>query len=104
MVEDAITSLRQFASSSPLCNQAAFVSIVEAMLESQEVRAVIDDKGVLWPSRTSLYAVMALQSEINPRMVEIVRELTGSAMITLPSSLRDLESSETAADVDRFMR
>jgi 4-hydroxyphenylacetate 3-monooxygenase len=83
---------------------AALVSIVEAMLESQEVRAVIDDKGVLWPSRTSLYAVMALQSEINPRMIEIVRELTGSAMITLPSSLRDLESSETAADVDRFMR
>jgi 4-hydroxyphenylacetate 3-monooxygenase len=83
---------------------AALVSIVEAMLESQEVRAVIDDKGVLWPSKTSLYAVMALQSEINPRMIEIVRELTGSAMITLPSSVRDLESSETAPDVDRFMR
>ena len=83
---------------------AALVSIVEAMLESQEVRAVIDDKGVLWPSRTSLYAVMALQSEINPRMIEIVRELTGSAMMPLPSSVKDLESQETASDVERFMR
>jgi 4-hydroxyphenylacetate 3-monooxygenase len=83
---------------------AALVSIVEAMLESQEVRAVIDEKGVLWPSKTSLYAVMALQSEINPRVIEIVRELTGSAMITLPSSVKDLESQETAPDVERYMR
>jgi 4-hydroxyphenylacetate 3-monooxygenase len=74
------------------------------MLESQEVRAVIDEKGVLWPSKTSLYAVMALQSEINPRVIEIVRELTGSAMITLPSSVKDLESQETAPDVERYMR
>jgi 4-hydroxyphenylacetate 3-monooxygenase len=83
---------------------AALVSIVDAMLESQEVRATLDDKGVLWPSKTSLYAVMALQSEINPRVIEIVRELTGSAMITLPSSIKDLESEETAPDVERYMR
>src|SRR5262249_59245951 len=31
-------------------------------------------------------------------------ELTGAAMITLPSSLRDFESEETARDVERYMR
>jgi 4-hydroxyphenylacetate 3-monooxygenase len=66
--------------------------------------ATIDDNGVVWPSKPALYAVMALQSEINPRMIDIVRELTGSAMITLPSSLNDLASPETAADVERYMR
>src|SRR5262249_44313718 len=63
-----------------------------------------DENGVLWPSKTSLYAAMALQSELNGRMLEIIRELTGAAMITLPSSLHDFESKETAADVERYMR
>lgn len=82
---------------------AALVSIVETMLEAQETVATVDEKGVLWPSRSALYSVMALQSEINPRMIEIVRELTGAAMITLPSSVKDLDSPETAADMERYM-
>lgn len=82
---------------------AALASIVETMLESQEIKATVDAKGVVWPSRSALYAVMALQSEINPRMIEIIRELTGAAMITMPSSLKDLESPETAADIERYL-
>jgi 4-hydroxyphenylacetate 3-monooxygenase len=82
---------------------AAFVSIVDTMLEAQEVRASIDGKGVVWPCKQALYAVMALQSEINPRMIEIIRELTGAAMISLPSSMNDLDSATTSADVERYM-
>lgn len=82
---------------------AALVSIVEKMLEAQETLANIDSNGVLWPNREALYSVMALQSEMNPRMVEIVRELTGAAMITLPSSIKDLESPLTSADIERYM-
>jgi 4-hydroxyphenylacetate 3-monooxygenase len=82
---------------------AALVQIVETMLEAQETAALIDNKGVVWPSKTALYSVMALQSEINPRMVDIIRELTGAAMITLPSSVKDLDSPTTAADVERYM-
>ncbi len=82
---------------------AALVSIVETMLEAQETKATIDDKGVVWPCKQALYAVMSLQSEINPRMVEIVRELTGAAMITLPSSIKDLDSDLTSPDIERFM-
>lgn len=83
---------------------AAIVSLVEGMLEAQETKATIDDKGVVWPCKRSLYAVMALQSEFNPRLVSMMRELTGAAMITLPSSHRDLESPETARDMERYMR
>ena len=82
----------------------ALATIVETMVEAQEMRATIDEKGVVWPSKPTLYSVMALQSEINPRMIEIIRELTGAAMITMPSSLRDLESPETAADIERYMQ
>ena len=83
---------------------AALAQTVESMLEAHEVRGTIDEKGILWPCRATLYAVMALQSENFPRMVNIVRELSGAAMITMPSSVKDLESPETAADMDRYMR
>ena len=82
---------------------AALVSTVETMLEAQETRATIDDKGVVWPCKATLYAVMALQSENNPRMIEIIRELTGAAMISMPSSVKDLDSPETADDMARYM-
>lgn len=83
---------------------AALVSIVETMLEAQETKATIDKNGVVWPSKEALYAVMALQSELNPRMIEIIREITGSAMITMPSSIKDFESELTAPDIERFMK
>jgi 4-hydroxyphenylacetate 3-monooxygenase len=83
---------------------ASFASIVEMMVKVQETEATIDDEGVLWPSRTALYSVMALQSEINPRMVDIVREISGAAMITLPSSVKDFDNPEIAADLERYGR
>jgi 4-hydroxyphenylacetate 3-monooxygenase len=83
---------------------ASLVSIVENMLLSHETTATIDANGVLWPSKTGLYAVMALQSELNSRMLEIIRELTGAAMITLPSSHKDFQNPEMKADIERFLR
>jgi 4-hydroxyphenylacetate 3-monooxygenase len=83
---------------------AALASIVEGMLQAQETMATFDDEGVLWPSKTALYSVMALQSEINPRMIDIVRELTGAAMITLPSSVADFDNPDSATDIERYFR
>ena len=82
----------------------SLVSIIEHALLSQEVAATIDTNGVLWPSRTGLYSIMALQSELNSRMIEIIRELTGAGMITLPSSIADFTGEETQADVARYFR
>src|SRR3569832_2419434 len=75
---------------------AAYASIVENMLHSHETVAPIDAEGILWPSKPALYAVMALQAQINPHMIDIVRELTGAGMITLPSSVRDFENPGAA--------
>ena len=83
---------------------AALVQLVETSLEAQETTATIDVKGVVWPSKTALYSVMALQSEINPRMVDIIRELTGAAMISLPSSVKDIDSPVTGPDIEKYMR
>ncbi len=83
---------------------AAYASIVQHMLHSHESIATIDDEGILWPSRTALYSVMALQSKINPHMIDIVRELTGAGMITLPSSEKDYANPQAARDVERYFR
>lgn len=83
---------------------AAFISLVDGMLQAQEVMATVDDKGVLWPSKPALYSVMAMQSEFNPRMIDIIRELTGAAMISMPSSAKDFDGPVTGPDMERFMR
>jgi 4-hydroxyphenylacetate 3-monooxygenase len=82
---------------------AAFVTIYDSMLLAHETVSPIKD-GVLWPSTVTLYSAMAMQSEFNGRMLEMVRELAGGAFITLPSSLADIESPQTAPDVERYMR
>jgi 4-hydroxyphenylacetate 3-monooxygenase len=82
---------------------AAFATIYESMLLAHEVASPIKD-GVLWPSPVTLYSAMAMQSEFNGRMLEMVRELAGGAFIALPASLADIESPETRDDVERYMR
>src|SRR3978361_2109139 len=72
------------------------------MVRGREVVAPFKD-GVLWPSTVTLYSAMAMQSEFNGRMLEMVRELAGGAFITLPSSLGDIESPQTAPDWERYM-
>lgn len=82
---------------------AALVATVETMLEAQETRATIDENGVVWPCKSTLYSVMAMQGENNPRMIDIIRDLTGAAMISLPSSEKDLTSAITGPDIERYM-
>ena len=83
-----------------LGEMAALASIIDIMVEAQETRATLED-GVVWPSRVALYAVMALQSDIKPRLIDIARDLSGGAMI-MPPPLHDYENPETAAELERY--
>jgi 4-hydroxyphenylacetate 3-monooxygenase len=82
---------------------AAFVSIYEGLLLAHETNAPIQD-GVLWPSVVTLYAAMAMQSEFNGRMLEMVRELVSSSVISQPSSVADFDNPEIAPMIERYMR
>jgi 4-hydroxyphenylacetate 3-monooxygenase len=90
------------ASQAQLGEMAALASIVEMMVDAQETRATIED-GVVWPCRAALYAVMALQADLNPRLIDIARDLSGSAMIMLPSSRLDYDNPEIARDLERYV-
>ncbi len=82
---------------------AAHVQTIESMLHAQEAMSSMDDEGVLWPSVATLYAVMSLQSEEYPRMVDMVREMAGGSLIMQPSSLSDFDNPDIAADIDRYV-
>ncbi len=82
---------------------ASLVSIYEGLLLSHEISATIKD-GVLWPSVVTLYAAMAMQSEFNGRMLEMVRELVSSSVISQPSSVADFDNAEVAPMIERYMR
>ena len=81
----------------------SLVSIFEAMLLAHEAMGTVED-GVFWPSRTAYYATNSMQSEFNGRMLEMIREMAGSAFITLPSSEADFANPDIAADIERYMR
>ena len=86
-----------------LGEMAAYATIVESMIQVQEIQSTIDTEGVVWPSKAALYAVMALQSEINPKLLNIARELAGGSIIMLPSAARDFDNPEMAADLERYI-
>ncbi|MEA2823729.1 MAG: 4-hydroxyphenylacetate 3-monooxygenase [Alphaproteobacteria bacterium] len=86
-----------------LGEMAAFATIVDSMVQAQETQATIDAEGVVWPAKTALYAVMALQSEINPRLLNMARELAGGSIIMLPSTAKDFDNPEIAADLERYI-
>jgi 4-hydroxyphenylacetate 3-monooxygenase len=86
-----------------LGEMAAYATIVDSMIRAQEFEATIDAEGVVWPSKSALYAVMALQSEINPKLLNIARELAGGSIIMLPSAEKDFDSPEMAADLERYI-
>jgi 4-hydroxyphenylacetate 3-monooxygenase len=81
---------------------ASVASIVEGMVLAAEASAQADGDGVMRPNPRFVYGAMGLQSELYPRMLEVLRELSGGGVIQLPSSYRDLVSEETRADVERY--
>jgi 4-hydroxyphenylacetate 3-monooxygenase len=46
---------------------------------------------------------MALQSDLNPKLMDLARDLSGGAMIMLPSSHLDYANPETAKDLERYV-
>jgi 4-hydroxyphenylacetate 3-monooxygenase len=82
---------------------AANVAMVDAMLHGME--AAGDMRGEYFlPDRHMVYAAQVTTQELYPRLVHLVRDLAGGALIMLPSSYRDWESPELAPILRRTQR
>ena len=67
---------------------AANVSMVQAMMAGMEVEGSM--RGEWWvPNRHFMYAAQVLTQDLYPRVINTLRELSGGALIMLPSSVED---------------
>ena len=87
-----------------IADMAVDAATYEGLVDAQIARAEPNRNGVFVPQRQSHYAAMSLQSQIYPRAVEVLRELSGGGMIQLPSSARDLAAGEAGDDIRRYVQ
>ncbi|QRP47084.1 4-hydroxyphenylacetate 3-hydroxylase family protein [Amycolatopsis sp. FDAARGOS 1241] len=82
---------------------ASLVSLVESAVLAAEYTAAPDDAGFWRPGSRALYGAMGMQSELYPRVLGILRDLVGGGVLQVPSSVEDMTSPETRADIDRYI-
>lgn len=103
-----ITEMNEIDKLPPVQGQLAELAMLAAMYEglvyAQEYRCWFNQHGYAMPGEQELYAAMNLQSEIYPRMLNVVRELAGGGLIQLPSSVADFANPEIAADITRYVQ
>ena len=85
-----------------LGEMASYAAMIEGLVEAQIATYTTNANGIVVPGRQALYAAMALQADVYPRMLNLMRELCGGGVIQLPSSARDFENPEIRADIDRY--
>jgi 4-hydroxyphenylacetate 3-monooxygenase len=67
---------------------AANVSMVQAMMAGMEVEGEM--RGEYWvPNKHFMYSAQVLTQDLYPRVINTLRELSGGALIMLPSSVQD---------------
>jgi 4-hydroxyphenylacetate 3-monooxygenase len=82
---------------------AALASFVEGMVLAAETTAAVDAYGICRPNPRFLYGAMGLQAELYPRVLHVLRELSGAGVIGTPSSYRDLLSEQTEPYMSRYL-
>jgi 4-hydroxyphenylacetate 3-monooxygenase len=82
---------------------ASLAAIVEGMVLAAEISSEPDGFGIQKPNPRFLYGAMGLQSEIYPRLLQVMRELSGAGVIGTPSSYLDLLSEETRFDLAEYL-
>jgi 4-hydroxyphenylacetate 3-monooxygenase len=83
---------------------ATRVSLVEGMILGAEAAAAADQFGVMRPDDALLYASQVFQQGIYPALLNQIRGLMGGSLIQLPATVSELQTAESAADIERYVR
>ncbi len=79
---------------------AAHAGMVNAMLVGMEAAGAVSG-GYYLPNRHYMYSAQVLTQNLYPRLINLVRELAGGALIMLPSSIADFANPELRAIIER---
>jgi 4-hydroxyphenylacetate 3-monooxygenase len=82
---------------------AASAGIVKAMLCGMEASGGMHGEFYL-PNRHIVYAAQVMTQDLYPRLINLIRDLAGGALIMLPSSFRDWANPELAPILHRTQR
>jgi 4-hydroxyphenylacetate 3-monooxygenase len=82
----------------------SLAATIESAVLAAEYTAEPDEKGTFVPGGRALYSSMALQSQLYPKVLHIIRELAGGGALQTPSSVKDLTSETTKADVAKYFK
>lgn len=82
---------------------AAHAGMVNAMLAAMELSAA-RVQGYYVPNPHFLYSAHVLVQQLYPRLINLLRELAGSALIMLPSSIADFANPELRAIIEKTQR
>jgi 4-hydroxyphenylacetate 3-monooxygenase len=74
---------------------AAYAGMVEGMLAGMEAAGSYQN-GWYLPNRQIMYAAQVLTQDLYPRLMNLIRELAGGALIMLPSAVDDFADPELA--------
>jgi 4-hydroxyphenylacetate 3-monooxygenase len=86
-----------------LGNLAANAGMVDAMLSGMEASGSRRGEFYL-PNRHQLYAAQVLTQDLYPRLMTLIRDLAGGALIMLPSSFRDWANPDLAPILHKTQR
>jgi 4-hydroxyphenylacetate 3-monooxygenase len=82
---------------------AAHAGMVNAMLAGMEAAGAVSG-GYFVPNRHYMYSAQVLTQDLYPRLVNMMRELAGGALIMLPSSTADFANPDLRAIIDKTQR
>lgn len=87
-----------------LAEIAAHSAMVRGLVLASEQNSALDQYGVMRPGNAETYANMVLQSQIYPKLLNMLRELCGGGLIQLPSSVEDFRNPEIAQHIERYVQ
>ena len=83
---------------------ATRVSLIEGMILGAEAAAAPDQFGVMRPKDSLLYASQVFQQAMYPALLNQIRGLMGGSVIQLPATVGELRTTDSAADIERYVR
>ena len=83
---------------------ASLASLVEGMTIAAEASSTVDEFGVARPNHRFLYGIMAQQAELYPRVIHLLRDLSGVGVLQVPASSADFDCAAIGNDIRRYIR
>jgi 4-hydroxyphenylacetate 3-monooxygenase len=83
---------------------ATRVSLIEGMILGAEAAAAPDQFGVMRPKDSLLYASQVFQQAMYPALLNQIRGLMGGSVIQLPATVGELRTTDSAGDIERYVR